>query len=111
MSKVVLIVVLAALSSACSKKEPAPEDSVPFQPLSLNSESSATDRFEVRLVQRVSDKIAYGQQRGVYVIVDRTTGKEFVGVSGVGIAELGLHTETRSKGNGKTEEVKVPDER
>jgi hypothetical protein len=111
MSKLISIVVLSVLSSACSKEPPAPEDSVPFQPLSLNSESAATDRFEVRLVQRVSDKLAYGQQRGVYLIVDRTTGREFVGVSGVGIADLGVHTEQRSTGNGKTEDVKVPDER
>jgi hypothetical protein len=109
--KVVNLVAIALLASACSKKEPAPEDSVPFQPLALNSEAGAADRFEVRLVQRISDKLAYGGQRGVYVIVDRATGQEFVGVSGVGITQLGVHTETRSKGNGKSEDVKVPDER
>lgn len=50
------------------------------------------ERFKVERVQLVKDDIAYGNYRGVYVITDSKTGQEFVGVSGIGITELGSHT-------------------
>lgn len=48
-------------------------------------------RFVVRRVDVVVDSVAYNGKRGVYVITDTKTGAEFVGVSGVGISELGSH--------------------
>lgn len=48
-------------------------------------------RFKVERVGVIDDDIAYGDRRGIYVITDRTTGKEYVGVSGVGVSELGSH--------------------
>ncbi|MDK4680789.1 hypothetical protein QDY71_10490 [Kingella negevensis] len=46
-------------------------------------------RFAIVRVSVFEDKLAYGNKRGVYVIKDSDTGREFVGISGVGIAELG----------------------
>ena len=34
------------------------------------------------------DDVAAGGKRGVYVITDRDTGGEYIGVSGIGIAEV-----------------------
>lgn len=59
-------------------------------------------RFSVSCVGVFKDDIAYNSRRGIYVVIDNKTGQEFVGVSGVGIAELGSHSA------GKTQ---VPDER
>ena len=59
-------------------------------------------RVTVERVDVVADTLAYGGARGVYVIRDTQTGREFIGVSGVGIAETGDHQ------SGKT---RVPDER
>lgn len=39
----------------------------------------------------VRDSLAYGGERGVYRIRDNKTGAEFIGVSGVGIAETASH--------------------
>ena len=48
-------------------------------------------RVTVDRVDVVADTLAYGGARGVYVIRDAQTGREFIGVSGVGIAETGDH--------------------
>ena len=50
-------------------------------------------RFNVTLVAKFSDSLAYDSERGIYLITDKKTGKELVGISGVGISELGSHTE------------------
>lgn len=55
----------------------------------LEVETSA--RFRVKRVSVFRDDLAYGRQRGVYVIYDSITGRELVGISGVGIGELGQH--------------------
>ena len=55
----------------------------------LEVETSA--RFRVKRVSVFQDDLAYGRQRGVYVIYDSITGQELVGISGVGIGELGKH--------------------
>ena len=48
-------------------------------------------RFKVERVGVFADGLAYDNKRGIYVITDTTTGQEFVGISGVGISELGSH--------------------
>ena len=53
--------------------------------------SANTSRLQVTRVGVIPDDLAYGRQRGLYVIRDTETGKEFVGVSGVGIVETGSH--------------------
>lgn len=54
-------------------------------------------RFSVSRVGVFKDDIAYDGRRGIYVVIDNKTGQEFVGVSGVGIAELGAHSAGKSR--------------
>lgn len=49
------------------------------------------DRITVRRIGLVTDNLAYNGARGVYVINDSETGKEYIGVSGIGITETGSH--------------------
>jgi hypothetical protein len=54
----------------------------------------ATDqpgRFEVQSVQIIHDSLAYDGERAVYLMKDHQTGKEYIGLSGVGISEIGSH--------------------
>ena len=53
---------------------------------------SKSDRFDVTRVQKFTDELAYEDERGIYIITDRKTGREFLGVSGIGISELGSHS-------------------
>ena len=48
-------------------------------------------RFAVTRVGVFHDPIAYDSVRGIYVIRDSQTGREYVGISGIGIAETGSH--------------------
>ena len=48
-------------------------------------------RVTVVRIDVISDSLAYYDKRGVYLIRDNETGREFIGVSGVGIAETGSH--------------------
>lgn len=52
----------------------------------------ATDhRIKVVRIDVIEDWTAYQSRRGIYVITDSKTGKEYIGVSGVGITETGSH--------------------
>jgi hypothetical protein len=44
----------------------------------------------------IEDDLAYRERRGLYVIVDQKTGKEFIGISGIGITEVGVHQEGKA---------------
>lgn len=63
---------------------------------------SGGDRITVERIGVFKDDLAYNERRGVYVIRDSQTGREFIGISGVGIAEAASHQ------SGK---VRVNDER
>lgn len=84
-----LIISCCILLSAC---QPPPQR----MPLHVKEpkpvEAGSVDyRFEVTRVGIFEDDLAYDDERGVYLIKDHETGAEFVGVSGIGIAELGSH--------------------
>jgi hypothetical protein len=55
-----------------------------------------TSRVQVTRVGVIPDNLAYGGVRGLYVIRDTETGREFIGVSGVGITEVGSHNQGKS---------------
>lgn len=71
--------------SACTQ----PTDPMP-------AAATSTGRVTVERIGVVEDSLAYGARRGIYVIRDRQTGDEFIGVSGVGIAEPGHHRSGKS---------------
>jgi hypothetical protein len=51
----------------------------------------AGNRFKVERVGVFKDNLSYDGRRGVYIITDTKTGQELVGLSGIGISELGSH--------------------
>lgn len=54
-------------------------------------------RIEVTRIGVFRDDIAYHDTRGVYLVRDKKTGTEFIGISGVGIAEIGSHSTGKTK--------------
>lgn len=56
-----------------------------LEPATVNS------RIVVTRIGVIADKLAYSGRRGLYIITDTKTGKEYVGVSGIGISEFGSH--------------------
>lgn len=83
----VTIALSAALVWAFTMHEPRVVPSLTV----AKDELAPTGRFELRRVQTVADGLAYDNERGIYLLIDRETGREYVGVSGIGIAELGRH--------------------
>lgn len=87
--KTLLAIPLAILLIACG-----PDPTMPMykQTGPANAELiKQSTRFEVVQVGIFRDPLAYSGRRGIYVITDNKTGKEFVGISGVGISESGSH--------------------
>ena len=58
------------------------------QPQSVNYEVSRVGVFE--------DSLAFKGKRGIYEIKDLKTGKSYIGVSGIGISEKGVHSSGKS---------------
>lgn len=73
------------------------------------------DRVDVQRIGVFEDNLAYEGRRGVYLIRDKQTGREYIGVSGIGISEVGSHSESQttvdSEGNPETTFHTVEDER
>lgn len=59
--------------------------------------SSDADRIKVTKMSEFRDILAYDNWRGVYLIQDQQTGKEYIGISGIGISEVGSHTQMVGK--------------
>lgn len=95
-------ILIAFTLAACTAKAPDMPTTGELKQYTANAAQPAPARFRVQMVASFVDKLAYGDVRGVYVITDTTTGQEFVGISGIGISELGSHQ------SGK---VRVGDER
>ena len=53
--------------------------------------------FKVDRVAVIYDDLAYTSARGIYLIRDNDTGKEYMGLSGVGVSELGSHSKMVGK--------------
>lgn len=50
------------------------------------------ERFRVMKVQMIRDPDAYKGLRSIYVIRDRVTNREYMGITGVGISDMGVHS-------------------
>ena len=57
----------------------------------------SSPRYSVERVGLFADTLAYHGQRGIYIIKDKDTGKEYIGVSGIGISEAGSHSQSDGK--------------
>lgn len=87
-----LALLLVVLLAGCG-----PEATTTMQlPQSAPVTLSQPHRFEIRLVDVFQDSLAYQDRRGVYLIQDTETGKEYLGVSGIGISETGSHKAGKS---------------
>ena len=53
-------------------------------------------RIQVTRIGVFRDDLAYNSRRGVYAITDAKTGKEYIGISGIGIQETGSHNACKS---------------
>jgi hypothetical protein len=60
-------------------------------------QSIHSGRFVVERHDVFEDPLAYNSRRGIYVIKDTKTGREYVGVSGVGISEVGSHAAGKTR--------------
>ncbi|MCX8976534.1 hypothetical protein NLN92_00710 [Citrobacter portucalensis] len=96
--KKIVVVTFCLFLSACDEGP---------QPSRIEA-SVGTDagRFSVTQVAKFDDSDAYWGNRKIFLIRDKQTSREFVGVSGVGISEVGTH----SQSNGK-QVISVTDER
>lgn len=52
---------------------------------------SAAGRIRIERIGIFEDSIAYGSRRGIYLIHDDKTDSEYIGISGIGISEVGSH--------------------
>lgn len=91
--KMIFVVGAAALLSACG---PDPTMQMGTGPNVDGMTHNVTERISVTRVGVFRDDTAYNSRRSIYVIVDRKTGKEYIGVSGVGISETGSHRAGKS---------------
>ncbi|KPN73687.1 hypothetical protein [Neisseria sp. 74A18] len=84
---------LAMLLTACL--EPYPIDVQREQSAKLDIVTD--NRFGVKRIAIITDQLAYRGERGVYLITDSKTGKEYVGLSGIGISEVGSHESGKTR--------------
>lgn len=93
-------IIFGGLFFACASCEKrVPNAVVPMTIAPLPVESTNYARFSVVRVGVFQDDLAYDRRRAVYLLQDTKTRREWIGISGVGLSELGEH------GKG------VPDER
>lgn len=82
-SRILLVGLLAMAIVGCDKTQ----INTPLQRQDANPQT----RFLVERVGMFYDDLAYSDKRGIYLIRDLKTGQEFLGLSGIGISELGSH--------------------
>jgi len=58
----------------------------------VNINPVINNRIKVERLSIVKDSTAYSNERGTYLITDTKTGAEYIGVSGIGITEVGSHS-------------------
>jgi len=59
--------------------------------MKIDSEYNS-ERVSVNKIGVFQDNLAYDNVRGVYIITDKKTNKEYIGISGIGITETGSHS-------------------
>lgn len=91
--KTISLLLVVLFLGACERLEPDPNNAYSQIAWSMGSKLKiqTSERISVTRISVFKDEMAYDRQRGIYIIRDNETGKEFVGISGVGIAETGSH--------------------
>lgn len=74
---------------------PAPPPEAPNIELTQGNAEALKDahssRFTIHREAKFDDAFAYGGKRAIYILTDTETGRQYVGVSGIGLGELGSH--------------------
>lgn len=84
------ILVAALLLAGCSDRTTNTPMSAPA-PRGPDLGPPPQTRVTVERIGAFRDDLAYNDLRGIYIITDRKTGREYLGISGVGIAEVASH--------------------
>lgn len=69
---------------------------VPAPTTPMKAVSGGTHRVSVVRIDVIQDDLAYGNRRGIYEIIDSQTDQTFIGISGIGITEVGDHRASKS---------------
>lgn len=87
------ITILSLALCSCDTSPPIPRHNVTMRtPDQRGALEVVQSRITVDRIGVFLDDTAYSKERGIYIIRDNQTGKELVGISGIGISELGSHT-------------------
>ena len=86
--KVLFLVFFLFFVTGCDQERPTEA----YITLKKETITEAESRFDVARVSQFKDDLSYGGWRGIYIVKDKKTNKEYLGVSGIGISELGSHT-------------------
>lgn len=85
-------IALSGLSLVLSGCKPQPsETEIEMKKTYAESQPAESQNYIITRVGVFKDDLAYGDKRGIYEIVDNRTGKTYLGVSGIGICEVGSH--------------------
>jgi hypothetical protein len=88
MKRLLFVIAMPAVLAGC-------DEGPPIQSMAAHGaqeiQTKPQDRIQVELIGRFRDSLAYSSTRGIYVITDHKTGSEYIGISGVGITEVGSH--------------------
>ncbi len=87
MKKLILILIAFSIAACADNSDQTNLINSKFE----SAENS--DRFTVTKVSKFKDTDAYNQYRCIYLIKDNLKNKEYLGVSGIGVSELGSHPE------------------
>lgn len=96
--KIIFAIIIAVSLFGCNVNQEGIQTSTNSSEITLQK----SEQFIVVRVQNFIDKTAYNSERAIYIITDRKTGVQYVGISGIGISELGNH---------KSGKITVSDER
>lgn len=86
-----LIVGLVLILQGCN-----PTPTIKMQKEAVPKVSAESSGYSVTRVAVFEDDLAYNQRRGIYEIYDNKNRKRYLGVSGIGICELGSHGDNES---------------
>lgn len=86
--KFLIILTSLLMLSACQESEAERVEREQKRGVQVEPQSRVT----VKRISKFYDNIAYNGERAIYLIIDEKTGKEFIGISGVGITEVGSHS-------------------
>ena len=102
----ILMVSVSLIFNGCDNQHVEPKSVIPSvgDQVTIPIEKEITtvkviqpkQRFSLKKVQTFEDSDAYGRVRNIYILVDNDSGKEYIGVSGIGIVERGQHTSGKS---------------